>query len=147
MIRLTYWSPSENGGGEWRANVRGAEAKGEEIDLLAAYEDIGLTPEDVKEWIIEGKAVRIILSPRVTDRLDAKRLEELVYADAEGRLVVLPCKENTLVWKISHRINGKHEIEQKYFNLTYSRVEDFGKTLFLTREEAEQALKEAKEDD
>lgn len=60
------------------------------VDRLGAYEDTGLTPEDVKEWIIEEKAVRIILSPRVTDRLDAKRLEELVYADTEGRLVALP---------------------------------------------------------
>lgn len=60
------------------------------IDRLGAYEDTGLSPEEVKEWIIEGEAKRIILSPRVTGHLDAKRLEELIYADAEGRLVVLP---------------------------------------------------------
>lgn len=40
MERLTYWCPDGKGGGEWRANVRGTEIIGEEIDRLAAYEDL-----------------------------------------------------------------------------------------------------------
>jgi len=89
------------------------------------------------------------------------------YEDLEeqGRLVVLPCKVGDSVW-----INGilgvgeaeEHEItavschlgskKEIWFNAEMPRyrgearcsfgLDQFGKTVFLTREEAEQALKE-----
>ena len=69
-----------------------------------------------------------------------KELTPYKEAQADNRLVVLPCKEGTQVYKISHRLNGKHEIMETWFNLTYLRPADFGKTIFLTREAAEAAL-------
>ena len=73
------------------------------------------------------------------------RLHELAEADRAGRLVVLPCKVGDIVWKICYRLNGKHKIEERPFSLTYFELNEFGKSFFLTREEAEAAL-EAKRD-
>lgn len=73
------------------------------------------------------------------------RLRELAEADRAGRLVVLPCKVGDIVWKICYRLNGKHKIEERPFSLIYFELNEFGKSFFLTREEAEAAL-EAKRD-
>ena len=79
MERMTYWCPDGKGGGEWRANVRGTEIKGEEIDHLAAYEDTGLTPEQMVMWEDHRR-----------DSVSMGRMAEILAAEAEGRLVVLP---------------------------------------------------------
>ena len=80
------------------------------------------------------------------------------YEDLEeqGRLVKLPCKIGTEVYDITwwdnvqekvvvkgkayYRTVHKHKITKLPF--TYSDIDDFGKTVFLTKSEAEQKLKE-----
>ena len=80
------------------------------------------------------------------------------YEDLEeqGRLVKLPCKIGTEVYDITcwddieekvvvkgkayYRIVRKHKVTKLPF--TYSDIDDFGKTVFLTKSEAEQKLKE-----
>lgn len=91
------------------------------------------------------------------------RLRELAEADKDGRVVVLPCKVGDAVWRIV-RDGEPHitrdEVRDMYFTddmtpcveLVGGRVtftEKFGKTVFLTREEAEKALQgmEGKKDD
>lgn len=84
------------------------------------------------------------------------RLRELAEADKAGRVVVLPCKVGDTVWRIV-RDGEPHitrdEVRDMYFaddmtpcvELVGGRVtftEKFGKTVFLTREEAERALRE-----
>lgn len=84
------------------------------------------------------------------------RLRELAEADKDGRVVVLPCKVWDTVWRIV-RDGEPHitrdEVRDMYFaddmtpcvELVGGRVtfiEKFGKTVFLTREEAEKALQE-----
>ena len=62
------------------------------IDRLAAYEDTGLEPAEIE------KANKVIVSAfnlaakSGTDML-IERLKEIIRAEAEGRLVVLPPKE------------------------------------------------------
>lgn len=93
----------------------------------------------------------------------AGKLAEYETAEEEGRLVVLPCKsgqdlfgiyngaivdgyaDGYLMEKISVDSNSEHWIwfQDKYSkNFWKVSFEDFGKTIFLIREEAEKALKE-----
>lgn len=78
-------------------------------------------------------------------KVDPARLRELAEADRDGRLVVLPCKMGDTVYMISWRLNGRHEIEERVFGLTYFDPAKYGKDYFLTREEAEKALEEMKD--
>ena len=71
---------------------------------------------------------------------EVERLKELAAADREGNVVVLPCKVGDTVYMISWRLNGRHEIEERVFSLTYFDPAKYGKDYFLTREEAEKAL-------
>ena len=66
-------------------------------------------------------------------------LPELFQAEKDGLIKVLPCKVGTEIYCIG--ANGK--IQERYFSLTYNRPSDFGKTVFLTHEAAEKALKES----
>ena len=127
------------------------------IERLAAYEDTGLTPEEV---LPKDKADEIALKlMRLADleRLCSyERLRELAEADKDGRCVVLQCKVGDTVWRIV-RDGEPHitrdEVRDMYFaddmtpcvELVGGRVtftEKFGKTVFLSREEAEKALLE-----
>ena len=121
------------------------------IHRLAAYEDTGLTPEQCEN------AKVIIEAAFSDDTAKAERIRELLKADRDGRLVVLPCKVGDMVYfTLLGRI-----IEKQVFSIVsfsdstriycggtseYFRPEDIGKTFFLTREEAEKAL-EAKKDE
>lgn len=73
------------------------------------------------------------------------RLRELAEADEDGRVVVLPCKLGTKVYRIRYKIadypdDPEPEIATTWFTPEYR--EDIGKTVFLSREEAEKALQE-----
>lgn len=72
------------------------------------------------------------------------------YEDMEeqGRLVVLPCKVGDTIWRI--KCNGAWPdfgtpyVEADAF--LYRDIHYFGKTVFLTREEAEAALRGGNDD-
>ena len=92
------------------------------------------------------------------DDYDLDRLKELVQADRDGRCVVLPCKIGDTVYdilmgKITEKaIISIHFLLSKSVNhlclqainnrdaLTTIETENLGKTVFLTRKEAEAAL-------
>ena len=85
-----------------------------------------------------------------------KVLDKLAdYEDAEeqGLLLRLPCKVGSTVYYIDDyeiysdkvdSINIRKENEEYIFCIAFMdyRAEDFGRNVFLTREEAEQALKQ-----
>lgn len=96
------------------------------------------------------------------------RLRELAEADKGGRVVVLPCKVGDTVYMIEHIFDidngvcdeicarkvighGGNNLNQLWLIGSggicnaYIFVSEFGKTVFLTREEAERAM-EGKED-
>ena len=94
---------------------------------------------------------------KIEDILDSEydfdRLRELAQADREGRCVVLPAKPDQTIyqWRIGDdcpsvsrldgvQISGDGEITYPIWN-GYLIPEDFGKTVFLTRGEAEAALR------
>ena len=83
------------------------------------------------------------------------RLLELADADRAGKLVVLPCKVGDTVWviwgkdviyyivdRIHILSNNQVQIRAKHHVIdnVYLYPDMFGKTVFLTREEAEAAL-------
>lgn len=122
-------------------------------DRLAAYEDIGMTPEEIKAPFTEDTMINLAAQAL---GVEPSRLRELAEADKDGRCVVLPCKVGDTVWRIV-RDGEPHitrdEVRDMYFaddmtlcvDLVGGRVtftEKFGKTVFLSREEAEKALQE-----
>ena len=84
------------------------------VERLAAYEDTGLTPEEV---LPKDKADEIALKLMRLADLESlcnyTRLRDLAKADKGGRLVVLPCKVGDTVWAVSGKII-KCEIEETY---------------------------------
>lgn len=103
-------------------------------------------------------AKAIIESAFSDDTSKAERIRELLKADRDGRLVVLPCKVGDTVYWVHgaviteckvHRIqknrNGlyiclKSNVSHGAFRADLS----IGKTVFLTREEAEKVLEAMK---
>lgn len=129
-------------------------------ERLKAYEDTGLEPAEVLsmhgEWYAMMTALNSIGG-------GYGRLRELAEADKDGRLVVLPCKtvfeltwdagpECDLVCPVSIDGNGCCDFCDKGKLFAYERpccqehIERLGKTVFLTREEAEKALEAMKDD-
>lgn len=118
---------------------------------LAAYEDTGLTPEEIKAPFTEDTMINLAAQAL---GVEPSRLRELAEADKEGRVVVLPCKVGDKLYRVfageifEHRvgsmkyfaIQGKWDIETYPF--LPSVESGIGKTVFLTREEAEKALRE-----
>ena len=58
------------------------------IERLAAYEDIGLTPEEIKAPLTEDTMINLASKAL---GVEPSRLRELAEADKDGRVVVLPC--------------------------------------------------------
>ena len=94
MERLTYFKD-----GYWRVNFSGVQYQADFVDRLAAYEDTGLTPEEV---LPKDKADEIALKlMRLADfesLCSYDRLRELAEADKDGRCIVLPCKVGDTVY-------------------------------------------------
>ena len=134
---------------------------------LAAYEDTGLAPEEiVKMGLAYADSKRY--SGRLESRLkayDEPRLRELTEADRDGRVVVLPCKVGQRVFSLMDTDKRISECEVKQIGMGNEIVfiglepigargrqygvalNGFGKTVFLTREEAEKALEARKDGD
>ena len=114
---------------------------------LAAYEDTWLAPEQCEN------AKAIIESAFNNDTSKAERIRELLKADMDGRLVVLPCKVGDPVYLIVTKRARNYTPEFRFVKksrLTFLNMErilqDFGKEAFLTREEAEEALEAMKDE-
>nr|DAH56532.1 MAG TPA: hypothetical protein [Caudoviricetes sp.] len=124
------------------------------LGRLVEYEDTELTPEEID---MDHEAAEYLR--HLCRGYDLGRLEELVKADKDGRLVVLPCKVGDTVYRIVRDADPhitRDEVRNMYFaddmtlcvELVGGRIilpEKFGKTVFLTREAAEAALEAMKD--
>ena len=135
--RLTKRDENGNAYYDWGCLNRNHWALGSYVDRLAAYEDTGLSPEEI---------------------------QELAKAKADGRLVVLPCKVGDTVYVAVKEWDARYCLKSSFVPCVregtvahicishkgiivcvtvkgeYSEYYEFGKTVFLTREEAEKAL-------
>lgn len=128
------------------------------VERLAAYEDTGLTPERCAEFARADAEGRYIVM-RDAEQEGVARLRELAEADKDGRVVVPPCKVGDRLYEVTGRktisVYKVKAIRVELFGLfiEWDIVEGFvwqslsginageiGKTVFLTREEAEKAL-------
>ena len=122
---------------------------------LSAYEDSGLEPEDVRRLQKDWTSLIITI-----DEMGCMpHLRELYEAEKEGRLVVLPQKT---VWELTMDAGPDCDMKcpvdifdealgcdlcSKAKQFAYERpctqelLKELGKTVFLTRQEAEAALK------
>ena len=109
---------------------------------LADYEDTGLTLEQCET------AKVIIESTFSNDTSKVERIRELLKADQDGRLVVLPCKVGDTVYRLQYieQTPGRFVVGVAEIKFALIWLEEFGNTVFLTREEAESALEEMKDD-
>ena len=147
-------------GGNCAMNCRWEEAA---WSRLAAYEDTGLQPESVEALKLSmmGKAISEITE---FNGLPIDRLRELAEADKDGRVAVLPCNVGDTVYMIfGKKVEERRVIEfdvvackssgpvvhaalaadqQVTMSVRWDLVVD--KTVFLTRKEAEAALKGVK---
>ena len=131
------------------------------IMRLADYEDTGLEPAEVHSMHGEWNAMMAALN---SIGGGYGRLRELAEADKDGRLVVLPCKPGDTVYSIFGAeviektvgrviINGYTtpriwvDLDCSFLSSVTKRWDlGIGKDFFLTREEAEKALEEKKDD-
>lgn len=132
------------------------------IERLAAYEDTGLEPEAV-ETVKLALAAKHMVDLETLNNTPISRLVELAEADKDGRCVVLPCKVGDTVWIVG-AVRKLYSAKVRTFfcgNTSAVRggdddghihmirttecdipMQKFGKTVFLSREEAEKALRE-----
>jgi len=100
-------------------------------DRLATYEDSGLSPEEVQKMArakVEGRLVE--LPCKLGDTVYfAQRICEYKHCDTRTRMVCCGCSDYA---------KNKFVIQSRAFTLLDSK--NIGKTVFLTREEAENAL-------
>src|SRR5690606_317144 len=122
--RLTRWENNNKDVADLIEEKSDFDGLTEAVNRLAEYEDSGLSPEEV---------------------------QELAKAKADGRLVVLPCKTEDTVFivyakkKILETTVDKRAWtdDDGYMLRTkeeWFKEKDIGKTVFLSREEAEKAL-------
>lgn len=124
---------------------------------LAAYEDTHMMPSDVTSMRMDMAIIAALF-----DGVDVDRMKELTEADKDGRLVVLPCKMGQRVFALLDTDTHISECEVKQIGMGNKigfiglepigargreygvSLNGFGKTVFLTREEAEKALEAMK---
>ena len=132
------------------------------VNRLGAYEDTELMPEEVNDAVVGSK---LLAKSKLVSAFGvaAERLRELAEADKAGRLVVLPCKPGDILWTFSsYPIKQVYSFQVCSFTATDIRTPNgrtmmntsrcgvidvlaVGKTVFLTREEAEKALEAMKD--
>lgn len=107
---------------------------------LKAYEDTGVEPESVEALKLSmmGKAISEVTE---FDGLPIDRLRELAEADKDGRVIILPCK----VYETDGVRVYEHTVREVIYETAGGPAFDknaIGKSIFLTREEAERASRE-----
>lgn len=126
--------------------------------LLRQYLDTGMTPEAFQSFVVFFQD--LIGNQKASEALD--RFRQLAKADKDGRLVVLPCKVGQRVFALLDTDKHISECEVKQIGVGNKigfiglepigargreygvALNGFGKTVFLTREEAEKALEAMK---
>ena len=120
------------------------------IDRLAAYEDTGFDPEEIADFMKRWE--QTVEIGGMLKKYCIDHIRDLLHAEQDGRLVVLPCKVGDHVWadgreaivvwffgyKTERYLHAQFFDNAKYTDIPFYEI---GKTVFLTREEEEAALK------
>lgn len=128
------------------------------LEELKSYKDIG-TLKELKELKENGAFTDVELAQIVTMQNELKKYKDL---EEQGLLVKLPCKVGDTVYVLTMDLVSEFKITAIFLDIhgtyfywlfyycgIYERTSgfsecDIGKTVFLTREEAEEKLEEMK---
>ena len=143
MERLTYWNEEY---GCWSYHgPSGSAAK-----RLAAYENTGLEPEEIIELKARMEGRCVVLPCKIGDTL-----YETIKHRNSGMVEIV---ERTVLSVEKFRDDGYIKMQRwvpcrdtgdilKQRVDSWAKIEDFGKTVFLTRKEAEAALRREQDDE
>lgn len=122
------------------------------FDRLAAYEDTGLEPREI-DCILDaygrGHTMRTENAERLTviKNITTDHLRELVQAEKDGRLLVLPCKVGDTVYRVLITRDCPPVLSEAKIETVGQAADLIGRigkhkllSYYLTREEAEAAL-------
>lgn len=109
---------------------------------LMPYLNIGLSPDELKALML-ASAGTCVAEIKAFDGIAIDRLCDLAEADRDGRVVALPCRVGATVYRIfapkdREPVISAHTLMSVDYIVRW--LDKFGKTVFLTREEAERAL-------
>lgn len=106
---------------------------------LKAYEDTGWTPEMLHK--LGENAGHMWDFAQAAGNMTVGRLKELAEADKDGRVIILPCK----VYETDGVRVYEHTVREVIYETAGGPAFDknaIGKSIFLTRAEAERAIQE-----
>lgn len=123
-------------------------------ERLKAYEDTHMMPSDVTSMRMDMAIIAALFNG-----VDVDRMKELTEADKDERVVVLPCKVGDRLYEVTgrktisvYRVKAirvelfvvfiEWDLDEGFVWQSLAGVSagEIGKTVFLTREEAEKAL-------
>ena len=143
MERYTYFDS-----GKFRLKIDDTEYSGDWVDRLAAYEEIGLEPEDMKKAFNEDATLKLagqilgVTPGRLRELAQAYRLLGNTVYEPNKRGVISTYKVISVHFSGCSILVGWDLLDGIYSNLNGFEISALGKTVFLTREAAEAALKE-----
>lgn len=106
---------------------------------LKAYEDTGWTPEMLRK--LGENAWHLWDFAQAAENMTVGRLKEFAEADKDGRAIILPCK----VYETDGVRVYEHTVREVIYETAGGPAFDknaIGKSIFLTRAEAERAIQE-----
>ena len=118
-------------------------------ERLKEYEDTGFDPEEIADFMKRWE--QTVEIGGMLKKYCIDHIRDLLHAEQDGRLVVLPCKVGDHVWadgreaivvwffgyKTERYLHAQFFDNAKYTDIPFYEI---GKTVFLTREEAEAAM-------
>ena len=119
-------------------------------ERLKEYEDTGFDPEEIADFMKRWE--QTVEIGGMLKKYCIDHIRDLLHAEQDGRLVVLPCnvgdhvwadgREAIVVWFFGYKTE-RYLHAQFFDNAEHTDIPfyEIGKTVFLTREEAEAALK------
>ena len=110
------------------------------LNRLAAYEETGLEPEEIADFMKRWEQAVEIGGMLKKHGID--HIRDIIQAEQDGRLVVLPCKVGDTVYQIDAEMVYESEVKWIIFDCDDIAFDEraIGGSIFLTREEAEAAL-------
>lgn len=127
--------------------MSGTNADGKENGMLNPLEHNELQKAMILRGVDYETSELIIHDFRVrcVELFGAERYHKIMQAEREGRMVILPCKRGDPVWRLVwEQVTWPDESRRKIIasNFRLDDIYEIGKTVFLTREEAEKVLED-----
>ena len=109
-------------------------------ERLKEYEDTGFDPEEIADFMKRWE--QTVEIGGMLKKYCIDHIRDLLQAEQDGRLVMLPCKVGDTVYQIDAERVYESEVKWIIFDCDDIAFDEraIGGSIFLTREEAEAAL-------